>query len=230
MNRVTRHSAFAVIAATGAMAVAVPAYADATADGSTAGSPGLISGNGIQLPVHVPVNVCGNTVSVAGLLNPAMGNGCANGGAGTSGGTTAQKTDGAQAVGKADNSPGVVSGNDIQLPVHLPVNVSGNSVNVVGIANPVFGNTSVNGSVDQPAPPRSEPSKPSKPPTRIEPPAPSSAHVPPESSQSHTPQQPTVPVLAQTGAEGALPAAAAGAALLLGGAVLYRGFRTRKVR
>ncbi|WP_422614227.1 chaplin [Brasilonema bromeliae] len=42
------------------------------------GSPGVLSGNVLQVPVHVPVNVCGNTVSVIGLLNPAFGNTCVN--------------------------------------------------------------------------------------------------------------------------------------------------------
>ncbi|MGW0747751.1 chaplin [Streptomyces sp. NPDC002817] len=37
----------------------------------------MIAGNTLQLPVSVPVNACGNTVSVAGLLNPAAGNYCA---------------------------------------------------------------------------------------------------------------------------------------------------------
>jgi hypothetical protein len=32
----------------------------------------------VQVPVHVPVNACGNSVSVIGLLNPAGGNDCAN--------------------------------------------------------------------------------------------------------------------------------------------------------
>ncbi|MDT0265215.1 chaplin [Streptomyces sp. DSM 44915] len=48
------------------------------------------------------------------------------------------------AIGGAAASPGVVSGNNIQAPIHLPVNVDGNSVNVVGLLNPTFGNTSVN--------------------------------------------------------------------------------------
>jgi hypothetical protein len=43
-------------------------------------SPGLISGNAVQVPVHIPINVCGNTISVIGLLNPAFGNTCNNGG------------------------------------------------------------------------------------------------------------------------------------------------------
>ncbi|MFD7945798.1 chaplin ChpH [Streptomyces sp. NPDC059744] len=55
------------------------AVADSGAQGAAVGSPGVISGNTIQVPVHVPVNVCGNTISVIGLLNPAFGNGCVNG-------------------------------------------------------------------------------------------------------------------------------------------------------
>jgi hypothetical protein len=46
--------------------------------GAAVHSPGVVSGNVIQVPVHVPVNVCGNTVSVIGLLNPAFGNTCIN--------------------------------------------------------------------------------------------------------------------------------------------------------
>ncbi|WP_438296742.1 chaplin [Streptomyces sp. HUAS TT7] len=63
------------IAAGGA---AAPALADAQADGAAVGSPGVLSGNLLQVPVHVPVNLCGNTVSVIGALNPAFGNPCIN--------------------------------------------------------------------------------------------------------------------------------------------------------
>ncbi|RFU83082.1 chaplin [Streptomyces triticagri] len=48
------------------------------------------------------------------------------------------------AAGAAVNSPGVGSGNVVQLPVHVPVNVSGNTANVIGLLNPAFGNTAVN--------------------------------------------------------------------------------------
>jgi len=78
MKRVARNGLIAVAAASGAMAVAVPAHADSAAQGAAAGSPGLISGNVVQLPVHVPVHVCGNTVNVVGLLDPSAGNACAN--------------------------------------------------------------------------------------------------------------------------------------------------------
>ncbi|MER8185562.1 chaplin [Kitasatospora sp. NPDC094015] len=56
----------------------VAAAGGASAEGVTAGSPGVLSGNSIQVPVHVPVNLCGNTVDVIGLLNPAFGNSCLN--------------------------------------------------------------------------------------------------------------------------------------------------------
>lgn len=48
------------------------------AQGAAIGSPGVASGNLVQVPVHVPVNVCGNAVSIVGLLNPAFGNTCVN--------------------------------------------------------------------------------------------------------------------------------------------------------
>ncbi|WP_327370871.1 chaplin [Streptomyces sp. NBC_01217] len=61
-----------------AMGAAAPAFADAGAEGGAANSPGLLSGNVVQVPVHVPLNLCGNTVNVIALLNPAFGNSCAN--------------------------------------------------------------------------------------------------------------------------------------------------------
>ncbi|WP_345049790.1 chaplin [Streptomyces rameus] len=225
------------------MAVVGPVHADSTANGSAGGSPGLISGNGIQLPVHVPVSVCGNTVNVVGLLNPAAGNRCANvsdgaagkeaskepGGATTHGGATTEG--GATARGSAQNSPGVVSGNAIQLPVQLPVNVSGNSVNVVGVGNPVLGNESVN-TDDHPAEPATPPVKSTPvppPPTRVTPPV---RHRPPATRPAPEPSPVVVrhrPVgtLAHTGPDDAWAAAAGSLASLMGGTVLYRRFRSR---
>ncbi|MGW4569263.1 chaplin family protein, partial [Streptomyces sp. NPDC004561] len=63
MRRATRNgviAAAAVVAASGAVSVALPVSAafaadGAGAEGAAAGSPGLISGNDIQLPVDVPV-------------------------------------------------------------------------------------------------------------------------------------------------------------------------------
>ncbi|MEV7201862.1 MULTISPECIES: chaplin [Streptomyces] len=54
------------------------AAADSGAQAVAANSPGVLSGNVVQIPVHVPVNICGNTIDVIGLLNPAFGNTCVN--------------------------------------------------------------------------------------------------------------------------------------------------------
>ena len=34
--------------------------------------------NTIKVPIHVPINICGNSVNVIGSLNPSFGNNCAN--------------------------------------------------------------------------------------------------------------------------------------------------------
>ena len=215
MRRVTRNGVIAVAAASGAMVVTVPAYADSAADGAGSGSPGLISGNTIQLPVHVPVNVCGNTVNVVGLLNSAAGNTCANQGAG---GKSA--AGGASANGSGKDSPGVLSGNGVQLPVHAPVNVSGNTVNVVGAGNAAVGNESTNTSGDHPRHSTRPVPKPS---------APSRAHAGPGSAGKSAPRQ-TAVSLAHTGTDETLPAAVAAIALVLGGAAVHRRFRPRATR
>ncbi|ARP73584.1 hypothetical protein LK08_10875 [Streptomyces sp. MUSC 125] len=223
----------AVAAASGAMAVALPVSAafaadGAAADGSAVGSPGLISGNSIQLPVQVPVNLCGNTVNVVGLLNPAAGNRCENSGGGgtggpaTSGGAATQG--GASAQGGASDSPGVISGNGIQLPVDLPVNVSGNSVDVVGLLNPAEGNQSVDapgGDHPRTPPPPRAPEPPTPPAPK--PPTPGKSRPAPQPSKA-VPQQ-TVSTLAHTGTDVMAPAVAGSAALLVAGTILYRRFR-----
>jgi hypothetical protein len=78
MSRIAK--AAAVVAGTGAILAggAGMAAADAGAHGAAVGSPGVLSGNLVQAPIHVPVNVCGNTVNVIALLNPTFGNECIN--------------------------------------------------------------------------------------------------------------------------------------------------------
>ncbi|MFF2849637.1 chaplin [Streptomyces sp. NPDC058001] len=78
MSRIAK--AAAVFAGTGAVVLsgAGLAMADAGAQGEAIGSPGVLSGNVVQAPIHIPVNVCGNTVTVIGALNPTFGNHCKN--------------------------------------------------------------------------------------------------------------------------------------------------------
>ncbi|MFC8953451.1 chaplin [Streptomyces sp. NPDC057101] len=266
MRQIRRSGLATLLVTGGALALSAgAAHADSGAQGAAVGSPGVGSGNTVQLPVHVPVNVCGNTVNVVGLLNPAFGNGCASrsaapeprgygsedgggrshkdlpgtprggehgggshgshgggaqGGSSTGGGSTAE--------GHAEGSPGVLSGNGLQLPIDLPVNVSGNSVNVVGLLNPVFGNTSVNGP-SKPAQPIEKPTPRPQTPVRNVPVPQTETETEPEAEKpapAPAPQGETRPVaLAETGADTTGYAAGASAALLLGGALLYRRAR-----
>jgi hypothetical protein len=166
------------------------------------------------------VNVCGNTVNVVGLLNPAAGNSCANEDDGRGG--RPGRTGGAVAQGSGKDSPGVISGNGVQLPVDLPVNVTGNSVNVVGIGNPSTGNESSN------TPGEERPNRPQHPPKPVpRPTAPSRPDPAPDPAPEPAPR--TVPhargALAHTGTDHTLQAVAASAALVAGGVVLRRRFR-----
>lgn len=78
MSRTAKAVVFSAMAAAALAGSAGVAAADSGAQGAATNSPGVVSGNNVQVPVHVPVNACGNTVDVIGLLNPAFGNTCAN--------------------------------------------------------------------------------------------------------------------------------------------------------
>lgn len=73
-----RMTAAAVLAGAALVAGAGTAAADSGANGTATNNPGVLSGNVIQVPVDLDLNLCGNTVDVIGLLNPAAANACAN--------------------------------------------------------------------------------------------------------------------------------------------------------
>ncbi len=78
MSRIAKAVVLTVGAAAAVAGAAGAAAADAGAEAAAVKSPGVASGNVVQVPVHIPVNLCGNTVSVIGALNPAFGNTCVN--------------------------------------------------------------------------------------------------------------------------------------------------------
>ncbi|MET9324803.1 chaplin [Streptomyces sp. NPDC003038] len=78
MNSAKKAALVLATAGLAAAGAAGSAVADATAEAAAVGSPGVLSGNLGQVPVHIPVNVCGNSVNVIGALNPAFGNVCVN--------------------------------------------------------------------------------------------------------------------------------------------------------
>lgn len=78
MSSMLKLSATVLAAGAAVAGGASVASADAGAHGAATHSPGVLSGNLVQVPVHVPINVCGNSINVIGLLNPAFGNVCVN--------------------------------------------------------------------------------------------------------------------------------------------------------
>ncbi|MER5749841.1 chaplin [Streptomyces sp. NPDC002088] len=161
------------------------------------------------------------------------------------------------AAGATKDSPGVLSGNTVQVPVHVPVNLCGNTVNGIAALNSAFGNSCSNtsdktegygdsdyGTVDDtpassggsrtPSPTDdcetpAPTSSPTPPPTRSETPRP----TPPPTRSSQTPppadeEQP--PQLAETGSKTLLATSAASAALIMGGVMMYRRGRTASQR
>ena len=149
MRQVAKKGLLTVMATGGVLMAAGggAAYADAGAAGMSAGSPGVGSGNTVQVPVHVPVNACGNTVDVIGLLNPVFGNHCANTSSGLNG-----TGGGATAKGGTAHSPGVGSGNTVQAPIDIPVNACGNTADVAALLSPAFGDRCGNEEASHPNP------------------------------------------------------------------------------
>lgn len=335
-------------AATGIMSLyASPAFADSSTTATASDSPGVVSGNNVQVPVNVPLNICGNTVDVVAALNPAFGNSCANGpvaqgrhaaphhpaqhdagsahgtgrgavhggtdharghgghpagrgaehigngghagqpaggfggergGQSGLGGELGQLGDlggfggvlggsgdsghgdfrqghsgfgdsgygdvrqghfghmspghrdsgahhggwsGASSYGETHGSPGVLSGDQAAVPLDVPIEFCGNTLDVIGLLNPVFGNTCAYEHAPH--------SHPTTPPRTV--PQPPKHHTPPVKVHEQPPVPPTVhrqytpPALAETGSEGMLANGAISAALLVGGALLYRRSR-----
>lgn len=76
MRKTLVAAAFAAVAVLGGAGTAFASGAGAV--GNASDSPGLLSGNVIQVPINIPVNVCGNDISVLALLTGANGNVCVN--------------------------------------------------------------------------------------------------------------------------------------------------------
>lgn len=174
----------------------------ASAEGVADNSPGLLSGNLVSVPINLPINVCGDSINVAGLLNPASDDHCADLGG----------TGGASSGAEASHSPGLGSGNVITVPVSVPINLCGDTVNVLAAGNPAS-DDSCGAGAGAPTPPRHPgpppttppcpPTPPRTPPPAPTPPAPPTTHTPPAPPRHARPATPTGN-LAETGSDAAL--------------------------
>ena len=107
-------------------AIAVAAFAASGSGiamaGTTSGNNSILGGNQVSIPISIPVNICGNAVAILGGAFAAC-----NGGASVSHGSggTGSTTSGNGSIG---------GGNQVSIPISVPVSVCGNSVAVLGKA------------------------------------------------------------------------------------------------
>ncbi|WP_371656730.1 MULTISPECIES: chaplin [unclassified Streptomyces] len=71
-----RLMAAACLAAATVLTTASTATADEEPLGTASDAPSVLSGSTSEEPVDLDLNVCGNSINVIGVLNPALGNKC----------------------------------------------------------------------------------------------------------------------------------------------------------
>ncbi|WP_242891697.1 chaplin [Actinomadura litoris] len=119
----------------------------------TSGMFSILGGNQIYAPISAPINVCGNAVAVLGVAK-AWCKGGAHVTNKRSGGPD-MKTSGMFSIG---------GGNQVYLPVSVPINICGNAIAVLGVAQAYCeGGATVNNGGKEERPPKVWPKEPHKP-------------------------------------------------------------------
>jgi hypothetical protein len=112
----------AAVLAAGFVALGVTAIPSTAFADATSGNGGILSGNQVDAPISIPVDVSGNAAALLGT-----------GRATSHGGATVHKRGGGGQ--KTSGAHGIASGNQVNAPISVPVNVCGNAVGVLGHAD-----------------------------------------------------------------------------------------------
>ena len=129
----------AMVAATLVLPAAGVAYASGNGNVTGNGNVGLLSGNTINAPISVPVNLCGVSLGIIGFANSGCQGGASSNvstdpsGGGNGGGGNGGGSGNGNVVG--NGNVGLISGNTVTAPISAPVNVCGVSGAVGGYAN-----------------------------------------------------------------------------------------------
>ncbi|MFI7627096.1 chaplin family protein [Microbispora rosea] len=91
----------------------------------TSGAGSILGGNQIEAPINVPVNACGNAVSVIGRSDASCRGGAAVKSSGRHASAGGNRTSGVHSIG---------GGNQVVAPITAPINLCGNSIAVFGNA------------------------------------------------------------------------------------------------
>jgi hypothetical protein len=109
--------------------------AGASATSTVKDSKGILSGNTVQIPIDLGLNLCTNQVGVGAVGNHVAPSAC--GGSNAAGGSKS----GSSATASTSHSGVILSGNTIQAPVNAPLEVCGNQAIAIGLKNTVHGTT-----------------------------------------------------------------------------------------
>jgi ChpA-C len=103
----------------GVLSAGIILAAGAAAQAETTGNDGALTGNQAGVSLDAPIDICGNAVGVLGDASAS----CATGG-GSMGG--------AMEVGDSGDNSGVGTGNQVLVPVQVPINICGNAIGLAG--------------------------------------------------------------------------------------------------
>ena len=90
--------------------------------GTTSGNHSILGGNQISVPISIPVDICGNAIAILGGAF-----------AGCEGGASVSHGSGGSGSSTSGNGS-IGGGNQISVPISVPVSVCGNSVAALGTA------------------------------------------------------------------------------------------------
>jgi hypothetical protein len=97
---------------------------------------GILNGNQIYVPVQVPINICGNGVGVLGV-GAGISGACINGAAQDVDHEESARTE--DTLQASSDNDGILNGNQIYVPIQVPINICGNGVGVLGVGAGISG-------------------------------------------------------------------------------------------
>jgi hypothetical protein len=119
-----------------------PQAAQADTGQFSVGNAGILNGNQAVVPVQVPVNLCGNGVGALIGIGVGISGACVNGAAHDvdAGGPDVRSKRSATREARTEDTTqfsggnaGILNGNQLYVPIQVPINICGNGVGVLGV-------------------------------------------------------------------------------------------------
>ena len=134
MKSWAKWTARTVLVTTGLAAVGggITGVALAGAGGTNTGNASVLSGNQVNVPVSIPIDLCGNAAAILGIATASCQGGVTLPVLGWSWLGSGSSGSNPQQAGLEVGNLSIGSGNDVQVPVSAPIDVCGNAAAVLG--------------------------------------------------------------------------------------------------